>query len=64
MHSASRATQVLVRDLAGASPTIAESWTGCAVLDLCAAHPAIPSFAVLAGQGRVIGLITRERLYS
>ncbi len=56
--------QVLARDLAGAAPTIEESWTGGAVLDLCAAHPAIPSFAVLAGQGRVIGLIERERLYS
>jgi two-component system cell cycle sensor histidine kinase PleC len=55
---------VLARDLAGAAPTIEESWTGGAVLDLCAAHPAIPSFAVLAGQGRVIGLIERERLYS
>jgi len=56
--------QVLARDLAGAAPTIEESWTGGAVLDLCAAHPAIPSFAVLEGQGRVIGLIERERLYS
>jgi hypothetical protein len=44
--------QVLARDLAGAAPTIEESWTGGAVLDLCAAHPAIPSFAVLEGQGR------------
>ena len=56
--------QVLARDLAGAAPTIEESWTGGAVLDLCAAHPAIPSFAVIEGQGRVIGLIERERLYS
>ena len=56
--------QVLARDLAGAAPTIEESWTGGAVLDLCAAHPAIPSFAVLEGQGRVVGLIERERLYS
>jgi hypothetical protein len=55
---------VLARDLAGAAPTIEESWTGGAVLDLCAAHPAIPSFAVLEGRGRVIGLIERERLYS
>jgi two-component system cell cycle sensor histidine kinase PleC len=55
---------VLARDLAGAAPTIEESWTGGAVLDLCAAHPAIPSFAVVEGQGRVIGLIERERLYS
>jgi two-component system cell cycle sensor histidine kinase PleC len=56
--------QVLARDLAGAAPTIEESWTGGAVLDLCAAHPAIPSFAVLEGRGKVIGLIERERLYS
>jgi two-component system, cell cycle sensor histidine kinase PleC len=56
--------QVLARDLAGLAPTIDESWTGGAVLDLCAAHPAVPSFAVLAGQGRVIGLIERERLHS
>jgi len=56
--------QVLARDLAGAAPTIEESWTGGAVLDLYAAHPAIPSFAVVEGQGRVIGLIERERLYS
>jgi two-component system, cell cycle sensor histidine kinase PleC len=56
--------QVLARDLAGAAPTIEESWTGGAVLDLCAAHPAIPSFAVVEGRGRVIGLIERERLYS
>jgi two-component system, cell cycle sensor histidine kinase PleC len=56
--------QVLARDLAGAAPTIEESWTGGAVLDLCAAHPAIPSFAVLEGPGRVVGLIERERLYS
>src|SRR5262245_37832672 len=55
--------QVLARDLAGVAPTIEESWTGGAVLDLCAAHPAIPSFAVLEGKGRVIGLIERERLY-
>ena len=54
--------QVLARDLAGAAPTIEESWTGGAVLDLCAAHPAIPSFAVLEGRGRVVGLIERERL--
>jgi signal transduction histidine kinase len=56
--------QVLARDLAGAAPTIDEGWTGGAVLDLCAAHPAIPSFAVLEDKGRVIGLIERERLYS
>jgi two-component system cell cycle sensor histidine kinase PleC len=56
--------QVLARDLAGAAPTIEESWTGGAVLDLCAAHPAIPSFAVVEGRGKVIGLIERERLYS
>jgi two-component system cell cycle sensor histidine kinase PleC len=55
--------QVLARDLAGRAPTIDESWTGGAVLDLCAAHPAIPSFAVVDGKGRVIGLIERERLY-
>lgn len=55
--------QVLARDLAGPAPTIEESWTGGAVLDLCAAHPAIPSFAVVEGKGRVIGLIERERLY-
>ena len=55
---------MLARDLAGAAPTIEESWTGGAVLDLCAAHPAIPSFAVVEGRGRVIGLIERERLYS
>jgi two-component system cell cycle sensor histidine kinase PleC len=56
--------QVLARDLAGTAPTIDESWTGAAVLDLCAAHPAIPSFAVLEDQGKVVGLIERERLYS
>jgi two-component system cell cycle sensor histidine kinase PleC len=55
--------QVLARDLAGVAPTIDESWMGGAVLDLCAAHPAIPSFAVVEGEGRVIGLIERERLY-
>jgi two-component system cell cycle sensor histidine kinase PleC len=55
--------QVLARDLAGSAPTIEESWTGGAVLDLCATHPAIPSFAVVEGEGRVIGLIERERLY-
>ncbi|HEV8391179.1 MAG TPA: ATP-binding protein [Dongiaceae bacterium] len=55
--------QVLARDLAGPAPTIEESWTGSAVLDLCAAHPAVPSFAVIEGAGRVIGLIERERLY-
>jgi two-component system cell cycle sensor histidine kinase PleC len=54
---------VLARDLAGHAPTIEESWTGGAVLDLCAAHPAVPSFAVVEGQGKVIGLIERERLY-
>ncbi len=57
-------TQVLARDLAGVAPTIEESWTGGAVLDLCAAHPAVPSFAVVEGKGRVVGLIERERLYS
>ena len=56
--------QVLARDLAGAAPTIEETWTGGAVLDLCAAHPAIPSFAVIEGKGKVVGLIERERLYS
>jgi hypothetical protein len=56
--------QVLARDLAGAAPTIEESRTGGAVLDLYAAHPAIPSFAVLEGRGRVVGLIDREWLYS
>jgi signal transduction histidine kinase len=55
--------QVLARDLAGAAPTIEESWTGGAVLDLCASHPAIPSFAVVEGDGKVTGLIERERLY-
>jgi signal transduction histidine kinase len=55
---------VLARDLAATAPTIDESWTGAAVLDLCAAHPAIPSFAVLEDQGKVVGLIERERLYS
>jgi hypothetical protein len=55
--------QVLARDLAGAAPTIDEGWMGGAVLDLCASHPTIPSFAVVEGQGRVIGLIERERLY-
>jgi len=34
------------------------------VLDLCAAHPTIPSFAVLEGRSKVMGLIERERLYS
>ena len=55
--------QVLARDLAGIAPTIEESWTGGAVLELCAAHPAVPSFAVVEGEGRVVGLIERERLY-
>jgi two-component system cell cycle sensor histidine kinase PleC len=55
--------QVLARDLAGAAPTIEESWTGGAVLDLCANHPKVPSFAVVEGEGKVIGLIERERLY-
>src|SRR5262249_26903757 len=55
--------QVLARDLAGVAPTIEESWTGGAVLDLCASHPAVPSFAVLGGEGRVVGLIERERLF-
>ena len=55
--------QVLARDLAGSAPTIDESWTGGAVLDLCAAHPKIPSFAVVEGEGKVLGLIERERLY-
>ena len=55
--------QVLARDLAGPAPTIEENWTGGAVLDLCATHPAIPSFAVVEGEGRVVGLIERERLY-
>jgi len=55
--------QVLARDLAGSAPTIDESWTGGAVLDLCASHPAIPSFAVVEGGSQVIGLIERERLY-
>ena len=39
--------QVATRDLAGGAPTIDESWTGGGVLE---------------GQGRVIGLIQRERL--
>src|SRR5262245_60741733 len=55
--------QVLARDLAGSAPTIEESWTGGAVLDLCASHPKVPSFAVVEGGGRVVGLIERERLY-
>src|SRR4030095_8922603 len=55
--------QVLARDLAGPAPTIEESRTGGAALALCASHPAIPSFAVIEGGGRVIGLIERERLY-
>ena len=55
--------QVLARDLAGPAPTIDEGWMGGAVLELCASHPTIPSFAVVEGQGRVIGLIERERLY-
>jgi hypothetical protein len=55
--------QVLARDLAGSAPTIEESWTGGAVLELCTNHPQIPSFAVIEGGGRVIGLIERERLY-
>ncbi len=55
--------QVLARDLAGPAPTIDENWTGAAVLDLCAAHPKIPSFAVVESGGKVIGLIERERLY-
>jgi two-component system cell cycle sensor histidine kinase PleC len=55
--------QVMARDLAESAPTIDESWTGGAVLDLCAAHPSIPSFAVIEGGGRVVGLIERERLY-
>ncbi len=54
--------QVLARDLAGSAPTI-ETWTGGVVLDLCANHPAIPSFAVVGSDGRVVGLIERERLY-
>jgi hypothetical protein len=41
--------QVLARDLAGSAPTIEETWTGAVVLDLCANHPAIPSFAVVEG---------------
>jgi hypothetical protein len=53
--------QVLARDLARAAPTIEESCTGGAVLELCAAHPAGPSFAVIEGKGKVIGLIERER---
>lgn len=55
--------QVLARDLAVTAPTIEEGWTGGAVLDLCAGHPAIPSFAVVEGAGKVIGLIERERLF-
>ena len=55
--------QVLARDLAGPAPTIEESWTGGAVLDLCAGHPEVPSFAVVEGEGRVVGLIERERLF-
>ena len=55
--------QVLARDLAGLAPTIEASWTGGAVLDLCANHPAVPSFAVIEGEGRVVGLIERERLF-
>ncbi len=55
--------QVLARDLAGPAPTIEEGWTGGAVLDLCANHPTISSFAVVEPGGMVIGLIERERLY-
>ncbi|HEY3149126.1 MAG TPA: ATP-binding protein [Dongiaceae bacterium] len=55
--------QVLARDLAVSAPTIEESWTGGAVLELCTNHPQVPSFAVIEGGGRVIGLIERERLY-
>ena len=39
--------QVLARDLAGPAPMIEESRTGAAVRELCASHPAIPSFAVV-----------------
>jgi len=44
--------QVLARDLAGSAPTIEESWTGGAVLELCTNHPQIPSFAVIEGGGQ------------
>jgi hypothetical protein len=43
---------VLARDLAGPAPTIDESWTGGAVLDLLAVHPVIPSFAVVEDESR------------
>jgi hypothetical protein len=39
--------QVLARDLAGPAPMIEESRTGAVVRELCASHPAIPSFAVV-----------------
>jgi len=61
LHHASR-NQVLARDLAGPAPTLDEGWTGGAVLELCAGHPQIPSFAVLDADGRVSGLVERERL--
>jgi len=53
---------VLARDLAGPAPTLDESWTGGAVMELCANHPRTPSFAVLDSAERVTGLIERERL--
>jgi signal transduction histidine kinase len=61
LHLSSR-NQVLARDLAEAAPSLDESWTGGAVLELCANHPQVPSFAVLDPGERVTGLIERERL--
>jgi len=40
-----------------------QGWAGGAVLDLCASHSAAPSFAVVESEGRVVGLIERERLF-
>lgn len=51
--------QVQARDLAGSAPTIKQSWTGGAVLDLCAAYPPIPSFVVM--EREVIRLVECER---
>ncbi len=61
LHVPSR-NQVLARDLADAAPTLDEGWTGGAVLELCAGHPKVPSFAVLDKSARVTGLLERERL--
>jgi two-component system cell cycle sensor histidine kinase PleC len=61
LHGSSR-NQVLARDLAQATATLDEGWTGGAALELCANHPNIPSFAVLDGRRHVVGLIERARL--